>query len=81
MLIPITPTEVDLAIELAIKAQEAIQEFMVKGMPVLQKASAIIAHMQATGTEIPDTTDRAALKAMGVELDAAAEAAIKAAST
>lgn len=72
-----TPLEIELAIELAIKAQQALNEFLTNGLPVLQKAGIVIQHMQASGLSIPGLADRADLKAEGAKVDAAAEAAIK----
>lgn len=70
------PNEVKAALTLLVTAQQAMQEFLTKGMPVLQKAGLIITHMQQTGLEIPTIDERAMLTQMGIALDAGAEAAI-----
>lgn len=67
---------VDDAIILAVKAGFALQEFLTKGLPVLQQSGAIIQKMQAAGLQIPALEDQKALQAQGASLDAAADAAI-----
>jgi hypothetical protein len=74
----ITSTQITAALELAIKAQTAISEFLTNGLPTLQQAGIIIRHMQETGAEIPTPEEIQALRSEGDRLDAAAQAAIDA---